>query len=75
MQSGQLLRAYRQSAGLSQRKLAERIGVQRETLARWEGGQRRVDIEKLPKVSEVTGITPAKLRPDLAGILFPEGAA
>ncbi len=68
--NGNLLRAFRQSAGLSQQKLAARIGVARETLSHWEGG-RRIDIGMLPIVSEITGIAPAKLRPDLANKLWP----
>lgn len=68
------LRAYRlkQEPRLSQRQLADLLGVKRTTVARWETGTRKVDKELLPKVSEATGIAPAELRPDLAALLQPE---
>jgi DNA-binding transcriptional regulator YiaG len=32
----------REAAGLTQEKLAERLGVHRVTIARWETGERRI---------------------------------
>lgn len=75
MQCGQLLRDFRRGAGLSQRQLAELVGVQRETVARWETGERHIDTEKLTRVATVTGISPRALRPDLADKLWPGNAA
>lgn len=65
------LKAFRerQRPRLSQKQLGEQIGVTRTTVARWETGKRNVDDDLLPKVSQVTGISPSKLRPDLAGLL------
>jgi transcriptional regulator with XRE-family HTH domain len=73
------LKAYReaQKPPLSQQGLAILLGVTRETISRWETGDRHIDLERLPAVSEKTGIAPAVLRPDLAerAKLFQTGAA
>ena len=63
------LTAYRKSAKLTQRELAEHLGVARETIGRWETGKRAIDDELLPRVAKVTGIAKAVLRPDLAALL------
>lgn len=65
------LRAYRknQQPPLSQKQLADMLGVDRVTVARWEAGTRNVDQERLPAIAERTGIAPAKLRPDLMKLL------
>ena len=54
---------------LSQQGLAELLGVDRVTVARWETGKRKMDEERLLSVSKKTGIPVAKLRPDLASLL------
>jgi transcriptional regulator with XRE-family HTH domain len=59
---------YRKQHGLTQKALAGKLDVARETVARWETG-RRIDDELLPKVSEYTGIPRGILRPDLAKLL------
>lgn len=59
---------YRKQNGLTQKDLAERLDVARETVARWETG-RKIDGELLPRVSEETGIPRGVLRPDLAKLL------
>lgn len=63
-----VLRDFRRShrPRMSQGALAERIGVVRETVARWELGVRKIDEENLPAVTRATGIPARKLRPDLA---------
>lgn len=71
------LRAFRdrQTPRLSQKRLAEIIGVARETIARWESGNRNVDDELLPVVVEKTGIPATELRPDLVKLLARSEAA
>lgn len=54
---------------LSQESLADLLNVSRVTVTRWESGARKVDDGLVPKVSLVTGISPAELRPDLAELL------
>ena len=67
--------AYRKQHGLTQKALAARLDVARETVARWEKGQRTVDDDLLPMVSERTGIARGVLRPDLAKLLDEKPAA
>lgn len=71
------LRAFRdeQKPRLTQRELAALLGVRRTTVARWETKARKIDRERLLKVSEVTGIAPALLRPDLAELMKEPEAA
>jgi transcriptional regulator with XRE-family HTH domain len=65
------LKAFREAHDphLSQQDAAALVGVARETWARWESGKRRVDNDRLPLVSEKTGIPQAVLRPDLARLM------
>jgi transcriptional regulator with XRE-family HTH domain len=64
------LREYRERHGkMSQQALAEKLGVSRMTVIRWEMGHRKIDQEKLPAVCQKTGISPRELRPDLAELL------
>jgi transcriptional regulator with XRE-family HTH domain len=61
------LRAYRerQQPPLSRAQLADRLGVGRPTLFRWESGARKIEPDRLPKITEATGIPAKELRPDL----------
>jgi transcriptional regulator with XRE-family HTH domain len=64
------IRAYRlsQKPPLSLVALAKRIGVAKGTLSRWETRMRVPDHALVPAISAQTGIPPAVLRPDLAGL-------
>jgi transcriptional regulator with XRE-family HTH domain len=75
MEATHPIKLYREAQRLTQNDLAERLGVARTTVARWETGERNIDDELLPKVSELTGITKAILRPDLARMLAQTEAA
>lgn len=61
------LRAYRErhQPPLSRAKLADELGVGRPTLFRWESGARKIDAERLPEITQKTGIPAKELRPDL----------
>ena len=45
---GPLLRAARESVGLTQRQLAERIGAPQSTVGRWETGVIAIKPNRLP---------------------------
>lgn len=62
----------KQEPPLSQQGLADLLGVDRVTVARWETGARKVDAELLPNVATRTGIPRSELRPDLAALLNSE---
>jgi transcriptional regulator with XRE-family HTH domain len=57
------LRDYRanQKPPISQRELAEALGVTRVTVARWEMGVRRPDRGLVPEIAKLTGIPAAEL--------------
>lgn len=47
------------------------LGVSAVQLSRYETGARRIPLERVPSISQATGIAPAELRPDF----FPREAA
>lgn len=67
MQGISPLRTFRQAhePKLSQAALAEKLGVTRLTVTRWESGTRKIDPDLVPTVAERTGIPAKELRPDL----------
>lgn len=46
----------RNHAGLNQGELAEKLGVSRNTLNRWENGSRNPSVKNLQALAEVTGV-------------------
>lgn len=51
------LYALRHKSGLSQEQLAEKIGVSRQAISKWETGASAPDLEKLRALSECFGVT------------------
>ena len=47
------LQELRQKSHLSQEDLAERIGVSRQAISKWESEQSKPDIENIVRLSEV----------------------
>lgn len=84
MNTAQRLQQLRKEKGMSQEELAERLGVSRQAVSKWESGQSSPDVEKIVAASELFGVTtdwllkgvrpaeePAPARRKLAGrILF-----
>ncbi len=66
MERNHPLTAYRKAQGLTPAGLAKLLEVSRPTIFRWESGEREVDEDLLPRVSDRTGIPAKELRPDLA---------
>ena len=50
---GERIRDARRAAGLSQEKLAERVGVTRQAVTKWENGQSAPSTENLLRLAEV----------------------
>lgn len=66
------IRALRESAGLTQAELAERVGVSEKVVSKWECGETKPSVEVLPALADVFGCTidalfdhPHDLRGDL----------
>jgi transcriptional regulator with XRE-family HTH domain len=59
------LRKYRQDHEMTRAQLADKLGVGRPTVFRWESGTRKIDESLLPRITERTGIPAKELRPDL----------
>ncbi len=54
---GENIRAFRKKNDLTQEELAERLGVTYQSVSRWENGTTYPDLELLPSISEVLGVT------------------
>lgn len=62
---GARLRAARRAAGLTQKQLADALGVESITVSRWERGVTAPSLERLRRVAQITGTTVSDLvRPD-----------
>ena len=54
---GERIKACRQSAGMSQEKVAELVGVSRQAVTKWEVNQSAPNTENLFKLAEIFGVT------------------
>ena len=54
----ELLLVLRQTAGLTQEEVAERIGVERATYARYESGARKISAQALIQLAHLYEVTP-----------------
>lgn len=52
---------YRKRAGLTQRELAEKLGVKNTAVSNWESGNNSVDIETLFLASKIFGVSLADM--------------
>lgn len=49
--------ALRRQSGLSQEQLAEKLGVSRQTVSKWEGGLSTPELDKLQALSKCFGVS------------------
>ncbi|HEN6441229.1 TPA: helix-turn-helix transcriptional regulator [Streptococcus agalactiae] len=56
------LKQARKNIGLTQKEVAEKLGIAQQQYARWEQGQRKPKYETLEKLAEVFGTTTDALR-------------
>ena len=76
MPFGQNVQRLRRAAGLSQEELAERLGVTRQAVSKWERDSAYPEMEKLARMSQLFGVTvEALLNGDPAPAQAPDGAA
>ncbi len=58
----------RKKNGWSQEELAEKLGVSRQSVSKWEGAQAIPDLQKILKLSELFGVsTDFLLKDDIEG--------
>lgn len=57
MSFGQKLQMLRQRAGMSQDALAERLGVSRQAVSRWERDETMPDPDKIVALADLFGVT------------------
>lgn len=68
--------ALRRRAGLSQEAVAERVGVSRQTVAKWESGESAPDIVRAGELAQLFSVSLDDLvntPPDAAGGIPPRG--
>lgn len=58
---GNRLLAYRRREGMSQQQLAEKLGVARSTVARWEKNNNAPSVPEIKKISELLGLSEQEL--------------
>lgn len=51
------IKQKREALNITQKQLADRVGVERSTVAKWEAGAAFPAASKLPKLAEVLGCT------------------
>lgn len=55
------IKQRREALNITQKQLAEKMGVERSTVAKWEAGAAFPAAAKLPKLAEALGCTVADL--------------
>jgi len=61
-----LLKAARKAQGLTQAQVAERLGRPQSYVAKYENGERRLDVIEFLDVADVIGLNPARAVVQLA---------
>ena len=64
----------RNKAGLSQMELADRLGVSRQAVSRWESGDTTPSVDKLKTLAKIYGVSLDWLCSDTADRELPEAA-
>jgi transcriptional regulator with XRE-family HTH domain len=57
----ELLAAERDKAGLTQQKLAKRLGKHQSFVAKYEGGERRLDVAEFVAIAQAMGADPVRI--------------
>ncbi len=58
---GEVLKRTRKERKISQQELAERLGVSKKTIVNWESDRNKPDLDTIPLICGVIGISPAEL--------------
>ena len=54
---GKFITALRKASGMTQRDLAERLGVSDKSVSRWERDEGAPDLSLIPVLAEIFGVT------------------
>ena len=66
MNVGSIIKEARLSKGMTQEELAEKIGVKKSAVAKWENGRvSEIRRSNLKRLSDVLGVAPTKLLGDI----------
>lgn len=66
-----ILTAAREKAGLTQQQLAERLGKPQSFVAKYEGGERRIDVIEFIAIARTLGLEPARAVREIAASYKP----
>ena len=58
---GEILKFNRKEKKISQQELAERLGVSKKTIINWESNRNKPDLDTIPLICDIIGISPAEL--------------
>lgn len=64
----ELLVAVRQKSGIRQQALAKKLGRPQSFIAKYEGGERRIDVIEFIAIARALGADPVKLFRDFVGV-------
>jgi transcriptional regulator with XRE-family HTH domain len=59
------LRTLRRRRFLTQKQLAEKVGVSYQTIQAWEGGKSQPRLRHIPPLAEALGVDPVALLPEV----------
>ena len=68
MTTGQLIKAARKKAGMTQKELGQRIGTTYQTLAQWENDLRNPKFETLQRIANALGVPVQELIADWSAV-------
>ena len=75
MTKGELIKAARKNARMTQAELAKRMGISFQSIAQWENGLRDPKIETIKRIANALGVDVYELLGDADRELFVEGEA
>ena len=77
MEIAERLYSYRKKSNLSQEQLAEKVGVSRQAISKWERAEASPDTENLIMLAKIYGVTLDELvnfDPEITDIAIPDEA-